>query len=95
MRGAYVYILTNRPDGTLYLGVTNNLVRRIWEHRTGALDGFTRQHGLKRLVYFETHATMPLAIQREHTLKHWSRAWKVALVLEANPHWRDLYEEII
>lgn len=95
MRGAWVYILTSRPNGTLYVGVTRDLVRRVWEHRAGVADGFTKRYGLKRLVYFELHATMPQAIQREHNMKHWPRAWKVRLVLDLNPQWRDLYDEIV
>ena len=95
MHGAWVYILTNRPNGTLYVGVTSDLVRRVWEHRTGVEDGFTKRYGVKLLVYFEAHATMPLAIQREHNMKHWPRAWKVRLILDLNPEWRDLYGEIV
>jgi putative endonuclease len=83
--------MTNRPNGTLYVGVTSNLARRIWEHREGVVEGFTKVYGLKRLVYFEEHATVPLAIQREKTIKHWRRAWKVMLILERNPGWGDLY----
>ncbi len=72
-KGGYVYILTNRPNGTLYVGVTSDLIRRIWEHREGLVDGFTKRHGLKTLVYFEQHQTIALAIQREKSMKHWSR----------------------
>jgi len=91
----WVYILTNRPNGTLYVGVTNDLVRRIHEHRCAQVGGFTSRHGLKRLVYFETYATIPLAIQREKNMKHWSRAWKARLINENNREWRDLYEELL
>ncbi len=91
MPGAWIYIMTNRPNGTLYVGVTTNLPRRIWEHREGVAEGFTKTYGLKRLVYFEEHATVPGAIQREKTIKHWRRAWKVRLILEANSGWADLY----
>jgi putative endonuclease len=94
MRGAYVYILTNRANGTLYVGVTNDLVRRIWEHREGIQEGFTKRYGLKRLVYFEEHASIVGAIAREKAMKHWPRAWKVGLILKTNPQWRDLYDEI-
>jgi len=94
MRSPCVYILTNRPNGTLYVGVTSDLVRRIWEHREGVVDGFTKRYGLKRLVYFEQHHTMMDAIQREHTMKHWSRDWKVRIIMPQNPDWRDLYDEI-
>jgi putative endonuclease len=89
--GAWVYIMTSRPNGTLYVGVTGNLARRIFEHREGLVEGFTRTYGLKRLVYVEEHASILGAIQREKNLKHWSRAWKVRLILEGNPGWADLY----
>ncbi len=94
MTGGHVYIVTNRPSGTLYLGVTNNLARRVWEHRTGIHEGFTKRYGLKRLVWYEAHDEIELAIQREKTMKHWSRAWKVRLILDINPDWRDLYEDL-
>lgn len=94
MRGGWVYIVTNRPNGTLYLGVTSDLARRIYEHRTGAYPGFTRRYGLKRLVWCEPHEMITAAIQRERNMKHWSRAWKVRLILDMNPEWRDLYEEL-
>src|SRR5437867_3045165 len=81
MQGGWVYIVTNRPYGTLYVGVTNNLARRLWEHREGLADGFTKKYGLKRLVWAEHHDDIRAAIQREHNLKHWSRAWKVRLTL--------------
>ena len=86
------YILTNRPNGTLYVGVTSDLARRIWEHREGVADGFAKQYGLKRLVYAERHEDIRIAIQREKTLKHWPRAWKVRVILDANPLWDDLYD---
>ena len=95
MSGGWVYIMTNRSNGTLYVGVTNNLPRRIWEHREGLADGFTKRHCLKRLVYAEPHEKITTAIQREKNLKHWSRAWKVRLILDANPDWNDLYDELI
>ncbi|HRW60834.1 MAG TPA: GIY-YIG nuclease family protein [Defluviicoccus sp.] len=91
MRGGWVYIMTNRPNGTLYLGVTSNLARRVWEHREGVVDGFSKRYGLKRLVWFERHDDIRAAIQREKTMKHWPRAWKVRLILSANPEWDDLY----
>ena len=83
--------MTNRPNGTLYVGVTGQLARRIFEHREGLVEGFTRTYGLKRLVYVEEHTTILGALQREKNLKHWSRAWKVRLILEGNPGWADLY----
>ena len=95
MKGGWVYILTNRPNGTLYVGVTSNIARRAWEHREGVADGFTKQYGLKRLVYVEHHDDVRAALQREKNLKHWSRAWKVALILKENPEWQDLYDRLI
>ena len=94
MADYFVYILTNKPRGTLYVGVTNNLVRRVFEHREGAVPGFTKRYGLKQLVYFEKYDSPALAIQREKNIKHWSRAWKLELVESSNPQWRDLYNDI-
>ena len=95
MKGGWVYIMTNRPNGTLYVGVTNDLARRAWAHREGLADGFTKRHGLRRLVYAEAHETIEAAIQREKNIKHWSRAWKVRLILDTNPDWNDLYETLL
>jgi putative endonuclease len=92
MHGGWVYIMTNRPNGTLYTGVTSNIARRAWEHREGVIDGFTKQYGLKRLIFVERHDDITAAIQREKAIKHWTRAWKVRLILEANPGWADLYD---
>ena len=94
MHGGWVYILTNRPYGTLYIGVTSNLARRIWEHREGVIEGFSKQYDLKRLVFVERHDEILRAIQREKNLKHWSRAWKIALIVAGNPGWDDLFERI-
>jgi putative endonuclease len=94
MRDAWVYIMTNRPNGTLYVGVTTNLPRRTWEHREGVIEGFTKKYGLKRLVYYERHESIVLAIQREKNIKHWRRAWKVRLILDHNLGWVDLYESL-
>ena len=94
MKGGYVYIMSNRRDGTLYTGVTGNLSRRIWEHRNGVTDGFSKRYGLKRLVYYETYDDIRSALQREKNLKHWPRAWKLALIQEMNPDWEDLYERL-
>ncbi len=91
MPGAWLYMMTNRPNGTLYVGTTVNLPRRAWEHREGVIEGFTKKYGLKRLVYFEEHHTLFAARQRENNIKHWSRAWKVGLILDRNPGWADLY----
>ncbi|MGH7914262.1 MAG: GIY-YIG nuclease family protein [Candidatus Binataceae bacterium] len=95
MSDAWVYIMTNRPNGVLYTGVTSNIQRRAWEHREGLLDGFTKRYGLKRLVYVECHADIQTAIQREHNMKHWRRVWKVRLILDANPDWTDLYDQLL
>jgi putative endonuclease len=86
----WVYILASKPFGTLYVGMTNDLVARAYQHREGMVEGFTKQHGVKMLVYYEEHATALAAIQREKNIKHWPRAWKV----EMNPEWRDLFEDI-
>ena len=94
MKGGYVYIMSNKRDGTLYIGVTSNLSRRIWEHRECLVDGFTERYSLKRLVYYELYDDIRNALQREKNLKHWPRAWKLALINEMNPHWEDLYERL-
>jgi putative endonuclease len=90
----YVYILASRRNGTLYIGVTNDLVRRIHEHKTGAVAGFTRKYGVKQLVYFEQFADPRTAIQREKTMKLWPRKWKLNAIERDNPTWRDLYDDI-
>ena len=90
----WVYILANQPGGTLYVGVTNALIRRIFEHREGLAAGFTKRYGIKRLMYFENHGTAQAAIQREKNIKHWPREWKIDLIVSMNPDWRDLYDEI-
>ena len=91
---AWLYILASKPGGTLYVGVTNDLVRRVFEHREGAVEGSTKRYDVKRLVYYEQHETVPLAIQREKNIKHWSRECKIDLIVSINPEWRDLYPEI-
>jgi len=91
----YVYIVTNKTNGTLYIGVTNNLVRRIFEHRTHSVPGFTNTYNLTRLVFFEPHETSGRAIQREKSLKRWYRTWKIDLIQKNNPDWRDLWPEIV
>jgi putative endonuclease len=90
-----VYILANRPKGVLYVGVTNDLARRVWEHRSKVAKGFTSAYGVIRLVYCEEHASILEARAREHTLKRWRRAWKFKLIEDVNPTWRDLYDELI
>jgi putative endonuclease len=91
----WVYILASAPGGTLYVGVTNDLVRRVYEHREGLAESFTRRHRIKTLVYFEAHDTIATALQREKNIKHWSREWKIDLIVASNPGWRDLYEDIV
>jgi len=86
-----VYIMASRRHGTIYVGVTSDLARRAFEHREGAVPGFTKKHGCKRLVWWETFELMTSAIQREKTMKHWVREWKVNLIERDNPHWDDLY----
>ncbi len=95
MRGGWVYFMTNRRDGILYVGFTSNLARRAYEHREGLLPGFTKQYGLTRLVYGEHSDDIRYAIQREKTIKHWPRAWKVRLIHAQNPDWVDLYDTLI
>ena len=92
MDSAFVYILTNKPYGTLYVGVTSDLLKRIWEHKSDAGEGFTKRHGLKRLVWYEMHESIVAAITREKQIKEWHRDWKINLIQEANPDWHDLYE---
>ena len=89
-----VYLLASGRRGTLYIGVTSNLVKRVWQHREGFVEGFTKAYGVHQLVWFEMHATMESAISREKALKFWKRAWKLMLVEEGNPEWRDLYPDI-
>ena len=92
--GGWVYIVTNQRNGTLYTGVTSNLARRAWEHRTSAVAGFTSKYKLTSLVLAERHETITAAIQRERNIKHWPRAWKLALIEASNPAWDDLYDQV-
>ena len=94
MRCAWVYILTNKPHGTLYVGVTTDLPARLRQQRDGLVPGFTKRYGLTRLVYLERYAFIAQALQREKTVKHWLRQWKINAIEAANPEWRDLTEEI-
>jgi putative endonuclease len=94
IKSAYVYILTNRRYGTLYVGVISDLVKRIWQHQKGFVEGFTRQHELHLLVWYEQHDSMIEAIVREKRIKRWHRDWKVNLIQSTNPAWDDLYERI-
>jgi putative endonuclease len=89
-----VYIVTNQPRGTLYIGVTSNLVQRIAQHRQKVVEGFTAKYGLDRLVWYEMHDEAESAILREKQLKKWNRLWKIELIEQVNPKWRDLYPDI-
>lgn len=89
-----VYIMANRKNGTLYVGMTGNPVGRIWQHKNDWFDGFTREHGVKKLVWYEFHAEPERAIKREKQLKKWRRDWKIRLIEARNPDWRDLYSEL-
>jgi putative endonuclease len=95
MKSPCVYILASERNGTIYVGVTSDVVRRAWEHKTDAMEGFTRKYGVHMLVYYEQHSTMPDAILREKQLKRWKRVWKMELIERFNPTWRDLYEDIL
>jgi putative endonuclease len=95
MKQPCVYILASGWDGTLYVGVTSNLLKRVWEHKNDLIEGFTKTYRVHSLVWFEQHETMESAIQREKAIKEWKRAWKVELIEESNPKWRDLYSELL
>ena len=90
-----VYILASTRNGTLYIGVSSDLPKRVWEHRSDLLEGFTKRYGVHRLVYYEFHEDMVAAIRREKQMKKWERAWKLELIERHNPGWRDLWEELI
>ena len=90
-----VYILASKRNGTLYTGVTSELVKRIWEHKSDLVEGFTKQYGVHTLVWYEVHDTMDGAITREKQIKEWKRRWKLDLIERSNPAWRDLYEDIV
>lgn len=93
-QGGWVYIVTNKPRGTLYIGVTSDIARRTYEHREGAIEGFTKRHGLKQLVFVERYEDILTAIQHEKTMKHWPRAWKIKAIIAQNPDWDDLYAKL-
>ena len=95
MKQPAVYILASKRNGTLYVGVTSDLAVRVWQHRNDIVEGFTKQHGVPMLVYFELHDDMESAIVREKRLKKWNRAWKLRLIEEMNPDWNDLYGSIL
>lgn len=95
MKTCYVYLLASQRNGTLYCGVTNDLVRRVWEHRNTDASKFTSKYDVTRLVWFEEHSYAPDAIRRETAIKGWRREWKIALIEKTNPHWADLYESLL
>ena len=91
----YVYILASKRNGTLYIGVTSDLVKRIWQHKNNVIDGFSKKYKVHKLVYFEKHKNWETAIRREKRLKEWQRKWKIELIESANPKWKDLYQDIV
>ncbi len=95
MKTPAIYILANRRNGALYVGVTSDLIKRIWEHKNHFVDGFTKRYDVTKLVYFELHNTMENAILGEKQLKNWHRAWKIELIEKENPSWQDLWEELL
>ena len=95
MKHPAVYILATGKRGTLYIGVTSDLIARTWQHREHVVEGFTKRYKVTMLVWYELHGTMESAIQREKQLKKWNREWKLRLVSESNPEWRDLWDEIV
>ena len=90
-----VYILASKRNGTLYIGVTSDLVKRVWEHKHDLVEGFTKRYGVHQLVWYEIHGTMKSAIKREKALKKWERSWKLKLIERKNPEWKDLFQGII
>ena len=94
MKQPAVYVMASKPNGTLYIGVSSDLAKRVWEHRENLVDGFTKRYAVHDLVYFELHEEMVLALEREKQLKKWKRAWKINLIEKDNPRWTDLYESL-
>jgi putative endonuclease len=90
-----VYILASRRNGTLYVGITSDLLKRVWEHRNDLVEGFTKRYGVHKLVWYEAHETMDSAIHREKKIKKWNRKWKLALIERSNPQWQDLFDNLI
>jgi putative endonuclease len=90
-----VYLLASQRNGTLYTGVTSDLVKRVWEHKHHAVEGFTAKYGVHNLVWHEMHETMESAIKREKAIRNWKRAWKINVIEATNPHWRDLYNDLL
>jgi len=92
---SYIYILTNKPNGTLYIGVTSDLIKRVYEHKNNIHDGFSKKYNTKNLVYYEVYENIEEAIKKEKQLKKWNRDWKIKLISDFNPQWDDLYERIL
>jgi putative endonuclease len=90
-----VYILASKRNGTLYIGVTSGLVKRVWEHKQDLVEGFTKRYGVHTLVWYEVHEEMHAAIAREKAIKEWKRGWKLKLIEQVNPDWRDLYGDLV
>ena len=90
-----VYILSSKKNGTLYIGVTSNLIKRVWEHKNNVVAGFTKKYSVHDLVWYELHDTMETAITREKALKSWKREWKIKIIIQNNPEWTDLYQSIL
>ena len=95
MKQPCVYLLASQRNGTLYVGVTSNLVQRVWQHKEGLAEGFTKKYGVKLLVWYEQHETMESAITREKAIKEWQHGWKIELIEKANPDWNDLYAGLV
>ena len=91
MKDFYTYILSSKRNGTLYIGVTSDLIKRIWEHKNNIYEGFSKKYSIHNLVYYEIHSTFESAVTREKKLKGWKRKWKLELIEKENPHWKDLY----
>jgi putative endonuclease len=90
-----VYVLASRPNGTFYVGLTSDLLKRVWEHKNDLVGGFTKRYGVHKLVWCKAHETMDSAIHREKKIKKWNRKWKLALIEQANPQWQDLFDNLI
>jgi putative endonuclease len=95
MKQPCVYLLASKANGTLYTGVTSDLVQRVWQHKNDLVEGFTKRYGVHRLVWYELCLSMEVAIAREKAIKEWKRDWKIQLIEKSNPKWRDLYDEIL
>ena len=95
MKNYYVYILASKKNGTLYIGITSDLIKRVWQHKNDFIAGFTKKYKVHRLVYYEQYIDPALAIKREKLLKSWNREWKICLIEKKNPNWIDLYDELL